>query len=918
MKIKTVVYITIPTILVVLFVVLFVITKPVDEKCKEGSSKRDGKCTICTPNCPSGFDNGVGCGCACGPIINGGDDSPRTFPIDSTTGEITKLNDKDFPEPGTTCVKNYCSVNQKLNGFAYNFKTGDCNSCPGGVKPSPAGDDTPSFCCDDGEAWDEDRNCCQASRSYSDDSNDPENPTAACCPSGHIAVFTETNGDIRDRVELDGKCKGSVDFCCAENCGTTGHENSKQGAGFCSNGWGCQPEYGFKTKEDAEAVVARDITDENNKKLVDGPNKCGDEWEIAYCEKGYATQNHLKRNSCDQGGGVLLGDMSIHRPPDGSALHDAVIRRGLADDRLPTREKTFFNINMANSELVIPDNMLAIAGPISYNDKFNECAIANNSSTRVAKGCASEKMGKIWDHIQTNNISFDEFINKYNTATKPHPGSEDRTTGGYYVEIKSNESAAWTNFSSFDADNKDDCDKKSIGTLDHKRNSFVFSNGATNKNCLAFYDGVLKKIDNNDKEALLENCRGIIGNSTSFEDDDALGKTYFRTPDLVPGPRCLLDGQIANHIEDGPVTKYVSTSKLASNQTTPYMDASGNPIIVGGQLVGEVRKKGGSTIGVVRGSLLEHSGGPACIGVSENAFKSLSWNDPSTKELGYDKKQQCLDKNPCYGGYQRNTKDGVCNIDGCTTTGVIANKNYDYSHPPRLEERGLDKESVGRHPTESIPSKLSCVNNVPTLAAAKSKCEAAGDDCAGFYRFDDNHETSPGRTCYKKSWNNLGDTYAIPGGTFYGQSNNYQQNSWIHGKNGCYRDAPDVTGKGSCRKKAWFFTKGCEESKYFGPTDDATARDFTVGCDAHVDHCNSTLLDGLVDDFIPTAGSPDYYWCRSKKDWTTQNCGTGMCVDQVHDGKLHFVKSNPTSDMITSVEDDRRGYNECKNINIPK
>lgn len=682
-------YIIASIAIILLIITLVVLMKPQDEACPPGTKRRDG-CDGCIADCPTGFEE-VLCGCSCEQEENPASDSKRTVVVDKDGNQLP-FTDQDIPPKGSICTKNYCSDDDQIAGFVYNRESDSCSGCKDGKKACEVQGELP-YCCANGDDCDPNSACCPSTRTYKNSEGGSQ-----CCTNGKMSIVS-VEGEEREWKPGDDYCVGDDDSCCRNHCGTTGHNTIEQGGGFCPVKWGCQQQ-NYSTKEDAQSRI-NTLNGDKTVKVTDGPNLCWDKWELSYC----ADNNNIstaKDKYC------------------GPITRSGEWRGSVSRPEFPA---TLYNLNVEDSKLVVPSNLEDVIVPGNdYSEAIKTCATANwESHTSPPDGCLLKTINDIYKTIDGKKETIDNFLVNYIKWTHPAQGSDKGQFGGFYTELPSESDAAWTKLIYGDASSDDDCRAKTSAVKNLNLMGYVFNEGATtNPKCLGFYGGSLPS-SNIAKEMVIA-CTNTLPKTTELTETDPItGVDYFQTDSSVDGPRCHLDGQISD-VKGSGLTNWVSSQLISDTQGIPIKNINGETLTVGFQLpnTGDPRQRP-DTVTTGTGILAE-SGGPMCFGFSDNNISNLSWVDRNTKTV-YKTKDECISKNGCYGGFLRNSRDGMCNVNTCTDDGSMPSLDVPWSQPSVLSKYWIN-------------GKAGCYRKAPSTAPYNKKCDWAnsfvweGSKCA--------------------------------------------------------------------------------------------------------------------------------------------------------------------------------------------
>lgn len=652
-------YILIGLLIFVIIIAIIFISTSDPSKCDKGTYKKEG-CIGCVPDCINGFSSDGLCSCEC---VDPSYDNDNPDPDKPTTiiwqDGAPVPADKEFDLSKVECLfQKYCSINEELRGLQYNESTGKCDICSDGVEACTKDGTDLKFCCTNkGSTCTNASECCPPTRTYIDTRTNKE----TCCGAGTVT---------KDWKPGDDYCQGTSDQCCFEFCGTSGHDEPGFGGGdWCDSGESCNTS-GAGTLETVQKEIDETNKDENSR-VVDGPSKCqissdgNFDYEFAYCSSKNA--NAKKESPCTP---IIVGGPGIVTE--------------LPAVNLPETENTYYNLNLNESKIVIPIDMLKptttfIKPNEDYSASLKDAASFNGDgrSTLDTTRFVLKPLSTIFNFVVfTQNESFSNFIFNYVKGTVP-TGTGGSKYGFYAGILPETTDSSWGRIAGFTTNTLTDCTSKvNEQNKANEQNHVVFTdpsemNDIDAHNCMGFYyvnkDSQFNPVTDTDISNLLATCKKYITDSTGTVNIDTLtGEEYFQTSSGGGTLRCVFDGQL--NIVVGAQKKYISTSQLRTDQIVPKGYCAQDNLTVGVQHADSVDER---FIGLTQppaSGLLVNSGGPMCIGFTKDtAEKLIGFND--LKPTLYDSQSSCEAQHPCYGGFQRNTKDGACNVDSCTDDG---------------------------------------------------------------------------------------------------------------------------------------------------------------------------------------------------------------------------------------------------------
>uniref|UniRef100_A0A6C0LTB4 Uncharacterized protein n=1 Tax=viral metagenome TaxID=1070528 RepID=A0A6C0LTB4_9ZZZZ len=721
--------------IIIISIIIIVITKVDDpSSCKKGTDRRNGNCKTCVAPCPDGdWTNDGVCGCDCIDVEYDPSDLDKATTVIWENGKVVETaNNINNAE----CLyQKYCTLREQLNGFVYDPIRKSCDACSNGKDVCKPENDSEPFCCHDSESACNNGTCCAPTGIY----NDTISGTEKCCDSGNISV---NNG--KAWAPGDDYCTGTSDDCCLMFCGINGHDKPGDGGGdWCESGWDCNisscPD---KDKADNDIEFLNDNPSKYN--VVDLPTE-ENEYNYAYCAKKPQTRSNTISCGGFGSGGLL---------------------NGTGPSMFPTMDNIYYNLNFNEGKITMPTTWeTKIVKGSDYSSYLQPAAEHNNvRPVPLPTGTILVSLYSIFDHLHQVGETYANFIENYIKST-------GGTIHGFYAQNQTYSNATWTNIISTNAATIEEAEKliplsttttetckatgdwtgqvsmdswcvtncaagycpsthcvcgSTTGTMTVGSYTTLFydtlTDDPTYDNCIMFVNYIKpfgEIIDDADISNLFEKCKVIV--PTSNNAIVTVGDSSFF--DNNTDAKCMTDGQIA--VIDTSPTVYVSTSNISPNQNTPA--EYGNDIKFGTQLIGDVNSESSPS------GLLKNSGGPMCIEYNTNSVDSITRKDSASTIVKYTSRQACYDANKCFGGYLRNTKDGACNINGCTENGTEpANMSVTWEEAPLESKYWLqgkngcyraatadDKVWGGCHTTGWFSSCSSSISTSPTAKDLK-------------------------------------------------------------------------------------------------------------------------------------------------------------------------------------------------------
>ena len=380
---------------------------------------------------------------------------------------------------------------------------------------------------------------------------------------------------------------------------------------------------------------------------------------------------------------------------------------------IPSLGNSFFNLNIedgnTSNTLLVPDlDSVGITKGGDYSDALKECASKNNSRSGYPEGtCVALSNEEILINVEKKGDTFSNFIKNYikNTAGPNVVGSPD----GFYAAFQGS-GGAWNKVLITDLGP----DPNNTGKATICNNTFEgVTNTAYNKKsgtCVGFKPANPKNFITNLKpgsdEDLAAECKKSINTSLNYKETITPNNSYFEVSDVSTPKRCSVESPQIIDVGTQSVNQWVRTNELdPSSQVPPYHVMDEDRVIE----IGNILQTSDFP------TLLQNSGGGACIGFTSNA--TIPWLSGKTGTI-HESEGDCYKDFPCeYLSRIRNTsKDRVCNVNGCQnedTELTDAQKSINWKSPAAQDN------------TQWVSAKKGCFRHLPDEWGGSGKCLSA-------------------------------------------------------------------------------------------------------------------------------------------------------------------------------------------------
>ena len=387
---------------------------------------------------------------------------------------------------------------------------------------------------------------------------------------------------------------------------------------------------------------------------------------------------------------------------------------------IPALGNSFFNLNIedgnTSNTLLVPDlDSVGITKGGDYSGALKECASKNNSRSGYPEGtCVALSNEDILIKVEEKGDTFSNFIKNYikNTAGPNVVGSPD----GFYAAFEGS-GGDWNKV--LITDLGPDPNNTGKDTICNNTFGKEVTNTAYNKHsgtCVGFKpsnpDKFITNLKPGSEEDLVAQCRKSINTSLNYKETITPNNSYFEVSDVSRPKRCSVESPQIIDVGTQSVNQWVRTNELdPSSQVPPYhvMDNVNDEDRV--IEIGNILQTSDFP------TLLQNSGGDACIGFASNA--TIPWLDTQKPGTVHDSEGKCYTDFPCeYLSRTRNTsKDRVCNVNLCQhmdTDVTTDEQNIKWSDkfdddPMWISaKKGCFRKLTKKHPLDGKKGKCEC------------------------------------------------------------------------------------------------------------------------------------------------------------------------------------------------------------------